>query len=68
MVVVDHFCYQPWKITPAPWGSFRTPHLERIMVDNAIMSMMFKSTATLLTACYYLLNLFSYKVIPFQIC
>ncbi|CAH3141445.1 unnamed protein product [Pocillopora meandrina] len=30
----------PWKITPVPWGTFRTPHLERLKAGNAIMSMM----------------------------
>ena len=30
LCVHDHFCYQPWKRTPAPWGSFRTPHRERL--------------------------------------
>ncbi|RMX41328.1 hypothetical protein pdam_00021655 [Pocillopora damicornis] len=29
----------PWKITPVPWGTFRTPHLERLKAGNAIMSM-----------------------------
>ena len=48
MVVVDHFCYQLWKITPVPWGTFRTPHLERLKAGNAIMSMMFESTAIIL--------------------
>ena len=48
MVVVDHFWYQPWKRIPAPWGSFRTPHLERLKAGNAIMSMMFESAAIIL--------------------
>ena len=57
MVVVDHFCYQPWKRTLAPRGSFRTPHRERLKAGNAIMSMMFESTAIIL--CWRLVIIYS---------
>ena len=45
MVMFDHICHVIWKRTSAPWGSFRTPRRERLMADNAIMSMLYESTA-----------------------
>ena len=45
MVVIDHICHMVWKRTSAPWGSFRTPRLERLMADIAIMGMLFEATA-----------------------
>ena len=45
MAVIDHICHRPWKRTPAPWGSFRTPRRERLMADIAIMSMLSESIA-----------------------
>ena len=45
MVMFDHICHVIWKRTSAPWGSFRTPRRERLMVDIAIMSMLYESTA-----------------------
>ena len=45
MVLIDHICYVICKRTSAPWGSFRTPRLERLMADIAITSMLFESTA-----------------------
>ena len=50
MVVVEHFYYLAWKRIPALWGSFRSPHLETLLADNAIMDIIFKSTAIIL--CY----------------
>ena len=45
MVLIDHICYVICKRTSAPWGSFRTPRLERLMADIAIISMLFESAA-----------------------
>jgi len=45
MVVMDHICHVICKRTSAPWGSFRTPRLEKLMADIAIMSMLYESTA-----------------------
>ena len=45
MVLIEHVCYMLWKRRSAPWGSFRTPRRERLMVDIAIMSMLSESTA-----------------------
>jgi len=45
MVVIDHIYHVVWIRTSAPWGSFRTPHRERLMADIAIMSMLYESTA-----------------------
>ena len=44
MVLIDHICHVMCKRTSAPWGSFRTPRLERLMADIAIISM-FELTA-----------------------
>ena len=47
MVVIDHICQTLWKRQQAPWGSFRTPHRERLTADLAITSMLSESTAIL---------------------
>ena len=47
MVVIDHICQTLWRRQQAPWGSFRTPHRERLTADIAITSMLSESTAIL---------------------
>ena len=45
IVFIDHICHVILKRKSAPWGSFRTPHRERIMADIVIISMLYESTA-----------------------
>ena len=45
MVFIDHICHVILKRRSAPWGSFRTPRRERLMVDIAILGMLCESTA-----------------------
>ena len=45
MVFIDHICHVILKRRSAPWGSFRTPRRERLMVDIAILGILCESNA-----------------------
>lgn len=45
MALVDHIVHMLWKRKLAPWGSFRTPRRERLMVDIIILGMLSESVA-----------------------
>ena len=45
MVFIDHICHVMLKRRSAPWGSFRTPRRERLMVDIVILGILCESNA-----------------------
>lgn len=45
MVVTEHICHVLWQRKPPPWGRFRTPRRERLLVDITIMSMLAEPSA-----------------------
>ena len=45
MVLIDHICHQVWDRRLVTCGDFRTPRLERLAADIAIMSMLYESSA-----------------------
>lgn len=45
LVLIDYVNHQIYERKRIPWGSFRTPRLERLVVDIAILSMLFESSA-----------------------